>query len=204
MALDTWLIYLAAAIGLSLSPGPNGLLALTHGALHGWRRALATILGGAAGFVVVIAVSLFGVGALLQASPGGLVAMKWVGGAYLAWLGVQVWRAPPVGRELAIDHRAPATRRAMARQGFLSAVTNPKGLLFFVAFLPQFVDPARALVWQFVVMAGSFALIEIATELMLAAGAHRLRPWLARVGARFNQVCGAIFILLGAGLPLRG
>ena len=92
----------------------------------------------------------------------------------------------------------------MARQGFLSAVTNPKGLLFFVAFLPQFVDPARALALQFVVMAGTFALVEILTELLLAAGAHRLRPWLARVGARFNQACGAIFILLGVGLPLRG
>lgn len=204
MALDTWLIYLAAAIGLSLSPGPNGLLALTHGALHGWRRTLATIVGGAVGFVVVIAVSLFGVGALVQATPGGLVAMKWVGGAYLAWLGVQVWRAPAVGHELDADVRAAITPPAMARQGFLSAVTNPKGLLFFVAFLPQFVDPARALALQFVVMAASFALVEILTELMLAAGAHRLRPWLARVGARFNQACGAIFILLGVGLPLRG
>jgi len=204
MALDTWLIYLAAAIGLSLSPGPNGLLALTHGALHGWRRALATIVGGALGFVLVIAVSLFGVGALLQASPGGLAAMKWIGGAYLAWLGVQVWRAPPVGQGLATGERSPGTAWAMARQGFLSAVTNPKGLLFFVAFLPQFVDPARPLVLQFMVMAGSFALVEILTELLLAAGAHRLRPWLARVGARFNQACGAIFILLGAGLPLRG
>jgi threonine/homoserine/homoserine lactone efflux protein len=204
MALDTWLVYLAAAIGLSLSPGPNGLLALTHGALHGWRRALATIVGGALGFVVVIAVSLFGVGALVQASPGALAAMKWVGGAYLAWLGVQVWRAAPVGHDLDTAERAPGSVGAMARQGFLSAVTNPKGLLFFVAFLPQFVDPARALASQFAVMAGTFAVVEILTELLLAAGAHRLRPWLARVGARFNQVCGAIFILLGAGLPLRG
>lgn len=204
MALDTWLIYLAAAIGLSLSPGPNGLLALTHGALHGWRRALATIVGGALGFVMVIGVSLFGLGALVQASPAGLVAMKWIGGAYLAWLGWQVWRAPPVGEGLAPASEGAASAWAMARQGFLSAVTNPKGLLFFVAFLPQFVDPARGLALQFAAMAATFALVEIVTELMLAAGAHRLRPWLAQVGARFNQACGAIFILLGVGLPLRG
>ena len=204
MALDAWMIYLAAAIGLSLSPGPNGLLSLTHGALFGWRRALATILGGAFGFTVVIAISLFGVGALLQASPGWLMLMKWTGGAYLAWLGLQVWRAPPVAVAMDTMAGVPAQPWAMARQGFLSAVTNPKGLLFFVAFLPQFVEPARGLPLQFAVMAATFAIVEILTELLLAAGAHRLRPWLARAGARFNRCCGAIFMLLGAGLPLRG
>ena len=94
MDFDTWLLYFAAATGLSLSPGPNGLLALTHGALHGRRKALFTIFGGALGFVAVIALSMFGIGALLQTSVVWLTVMKWVGGAYLVWLGVQVWRAP--------------------------------------------------------------------------------------------------------------
>src|SRR5947207_12348461 len=94
MDLDTWLIYLLAAIGLSLSPGPNGLLALTHGALHGRRKALYTIAGGALGFVVLIALSMFGIGALLQASITWLSVLKWLGGAYLVWLGIQVWRRP--------------------------------------------------------------------------------------------------------------
>ena len=93
----TWLIYLLAATGLSLSPGPNGLLALTHGALHGRRKALYTIFGGAAGFVVVIALSMFGIGALLKTSLVWLTVLKWIGGAYLIWLGIQVWRSPPIG-----------------------------------------------------------------------------------------------------------
>src|SRR3954470_23356084 len=97
MDLDTWLIYFLAATGLSLSPGPNGMLALTHGAMHGRRKALYTIFGGAAGFVAVIALSMFGIGALLKASLIWLTVMKWVGGAYLVWLGIQVWRAPPIG-----------------------------------------------------------------------------------------------------------
>ena len=80
MDLNTWLIYLLAAIGLSLSPGPNGLLALTHGALHGRRKALYTIGGGALGFVSVIALSMFGIGALLMTSLVWLTAMKWVAG----------------------------------------------------------------------------------------------------------------------------
>src|SRR5207244_13207876 len=100
MDLNTWLIYLLAAIGLSLSPGPNGLLALTHGALHGRRKAMYTIFGGAFGFITVVALSMFGIGALLKTSVGWLIVMKWVGGAYLVWLVIQVWRSPPIGIEV--------------------------------------------------------------------------------------------------------
>ena len=203
MELHSWLIYLLAAIGLSLSPGPNGLLALTHGALHGRRKTLYTIFGGALGFVLIIALSLFGIGALLQASLVWLTVLKWVGGAYLVWLGIQVWRAPPIG----VDAQAAALPRAgwsLFRQGLLSAVTNPKGILFFAAFLPQFIDPARGLLLQFAIMAGTFAAVEVGTELLIASMAHRISPWLRRIGKRFNQVCGGVFMAIGAALPLRG
>jgi threonine/homoserine/homoserine lactone efflux protein len=203
MSLQTWLLYLLAAIGLSLSPGPNSLLALTHGALHGPRRTLATVAGGALGFTVLIALSMFGIGALLAASAAWLTALKWVGGAYLVWLGVQVWRAPPIGAELAAGRRDQGLG-SMFRQGALCAVTNPKGLLFFAAFLPQFVDPTRSLLLQFAVMAATFVGIEIVTEMVLAGAAHRIRPWLQRVGRRFNQGCGGVFAVIGLALPLRG
>ena len=85
MDLHIWLLYLVAATGLSLTPGPNSLLALTHGALHGHRRTLWTVGGGALGFAVVIALSMLGIGALLQASASALLVLKWVGGAYLVW-----------------------------------------------------------------------------------------------------------------------
>ena len=203
MDFETWLIYFLAAVGLSLSPGPNGLLALTHGALHGRRKAMYTILGGSIGFVVVIALSMFGISALLEASLTWLLAMKWVGGAYLVWLGIQVWRSPAIGVEI---HGKARLRGAWSlfRQGALSALTNPKGLLFFAAFLPQFVDPARSLMLQFVIMAGTFAAIEVVTETLIASSAHRIRPWLARVGRRFNQACGGVFVAIGVALPLRG
>jgi len=202
MALHTWLFYLAAAVGLSLSPGPNGLLALTHGALHGWRRTLFTIGGGVLGFVGVIAMSMFGIGALLKASLTWLAVLKWAGGAYLVWLGVQVWRAPPIGASFGkAEKRMPAG--SMFRQGLLSAATNPKGILFFAAFLPQFIDPARSLLVQFAIMAGSFVVVEVATELLIAGMAHRISPWLKRVGRRFNQACGGVFVAIGAVLPLR-
>ena len=203
MPIDTWLIYLVAATGLSLSPGPNGLLALTHGALHGRGKALYTIFGGALGFIAVIALSMFGISALLQASLVWLTLMKWVGGAYLVWLGIQVWRSPPIGVEIR-GSAAPRAGWSLFRQGALSALTNPKGLLFFAAFLPQFIDPTRSLTVQFFIMAGTFAVIEIATELFIASMAHRISPWLRRVGRRFNQACGGVFMLVGVALPLRG
>ena len=93
MALHTWLIYLVAAIGLSLTPGPNSLLVLTHGALHGHRKTLFTVAGGAIGFVALIALSMLGIGALLKASGDALTVLKVLGGAYLVWLGIQLWRA---------------------------------------------------------------------------------------------------------------
>ena len=207
MDVHTWLIYLLAATGLSLSPGPNGLLALTHGALHGRRKALYTIFGGAFGFIAIIAFSMFGIGALLKASLAWLTVMKWVGGAYLIWLGVQVWRSPPIGFDAggSTEARAGAPLRwSLFRQGALSALTNPKGILFFAAFLPQFVDPARSLVAQFVIMASTFAIVEIVTEVFIASMAHRISPWLRRVGRRFNQACGGVFVAIGAALPLRG
>jgi homoserine/homoserine lactone efflux protein len=202
MDLHTWLIYVVAITGLSLSPGPNGLLALTHGAVYGWRKATYTVAGGVFGFVVVIALSMFGIGALLQASLTWLTLMKWVGGAYLVWLGIQVWRSPPASLQLA----AAANERSVASmfgQGALSALTNPKVLLFFAAFLPHFIDPARRLVVQFVVMAGTFAVFEFVTELVIVGMAQRIGAWLAHSGKRFNQVCGGLFVTIGAALPLR-
>ena len=202
MHLQTWLVYLLAATGLSLSPGPNTLLALTHGALHGRRMALYTIGGGVLGFVALIALSLFGIGALLKASLVWLTVLKWVGGAYLVWLGVQVWRAPPIGVDLPRS-AAPVAAWALFRQGALSALTNPKGILFFAAFLPQFIDPAADLWLQFLIMAGTFAAIEFSTELFIASVAHRISPWLRRVGRSFNRACGGVFVAIGAALPLR-
>ena len=202
MDVHLWLVYLLAAIGLSLSPGPNGLLALAHGALHGRRKALHTIFGGAFGFIALIALSMFGIGALLTASLMWLTTMKWAGGAYLVWLGIQVWRSPPIGLEIR-GSAAPRTNWSLFQQGALSALTNPKGLLFFAAFLPQFIDPARNLFVQFVIMAGTFAAIETVIEMLIANMAHRISPWLRRVGRRFNQACGGVFIAIGIALPLR-
>ena len=200
MELSNWLLYAAAALGLSLTPGPNGLLALTHGALFGTKKTISTIFGGLTGFFLVIAMSMFGIGALLAASASLLTVLKWVGGAYLVFLGIQVWRSPA----LAISRDKVSGRAGLYRAGLFSALSNPKGILFFVAFLPQFIEPERSLFIQFVIMAATFLVIEFFYELTVAALADRITPWLARVGKNFNRTFGAVFIAIGVLLPLRG
>ncbi len=200
MALHTWLIYLLAVVGLSLTPGPNALLALSHGALYGQRKTLFTITGGMLGFTLLMALSMFGIGALLQASAHALTVLKWVGGAYLVWLGVQLWRAPAI--TLSDEGVAPSKAgQALFRQGLLSAISNPKVILFFGAFLPQFLDPSRPLWLQFLIMVLTFVLFEGVVEYLLARLAHRIRPWLERSGKGFNRTCGSVFALMGAALP---
>ncbi|RCL21760.1 lysine transporter LysE [Pseudomonas sp. AFG_SD02_1510_Pfu_092] len=201
MAFDTWLIYLLASLGLSLTPGPNSLLALTHGALYGARRTLFTIVGGVFGFSALIALAMFGLGALLQTSASILSVLKWVGGAYLLWLGIQLWRSPALHLEPA-GQSARLGNADLFRQGLLSAMANPKVLLFYGAFLPQFIDPQRGLLVQFVVMAATFASVECLVEYLLARLAFRIRPWLAKGGKGFNRCCGSLFAVIGVALPL--
>jgi threonine/homoserine/homoserine lactone efflux protein len=190
-------------LGLSLTPGPNSLLVLTHGALHGHRRALFTVAGGALGFVGLIALSMLGIGALLQTASGALTALKLIGGAYLIWLGIQLWRAPPLQLTPPSGAEAgSAERHVLFRQGLFAAVSNPKVLLFYGAFLPQFLDPGRDLLVQFAVLAATFAGVEAVVEYLLARLAHRVRPWLERTGRKFNRACGGLFAAMGVALPL--
>jgi homoserine/homoserine lactone efflux protein len=203
MELTNWLIYFVAVIGLTLTPGPNGLLALTHGAIYGSKKTIATILGGSVGFATVIGLSMFGIGALLAASAQLLTVMKFLGGAYLIWLGIQVWRSPSLG-EASPKALSDVSSVSLFRQGALAALTNPKGILFFVAFLPQFIDPTISLITQFVVMAATFVVIEFIYEYVVASAANRIKPWLARFGKNVNRVFGGIFMAIGIALPLRG
>ncbi len=201
MPIDTWFIYVIAVIGLSFAPGPNGLLVLTHGAIYGHKKTLFTIGGGILGFVILIALSMFGISALLLSSAGLLTLFKWLGGAYLVWMGIQIWRSPAIQLD-PIEKVAFISHFALFRQGLLAAVANPKVLLFFTAFLPQFINPARPLFEQFVVMAATFAMVEFLVEYLITRIASRIRPWLERSGKRFNKGCGGLFTLIGLALPL--
>lgn len=211
---ETWSVYLLAAIGLSLTPGPNGLLALSHGLRFGLGRASFTAVGGVLGFLVLVAVSLAGLGALLATSERAFTIAKAIGAAYLVYLGIRTWRAPPPTVRTAhagsrgapaapddeADASAPASPRRCFVEGFLVAVTNPKALIFFAAFLPQFMQPGLGFWTQLLILGGTFALVELAYELAIAGAAQRVAPWLGRHGRLFNRLTGATFVLIGAAL----
>jgi homoserine/homoserine lactone efflux protein len=206
MSLDLWLVYLAAAVGLSLTPGPNGLLALTHGANFGLRSTVWTVLGGALGFLTIIALSLAGLGALLAASETAFVVAKWVGGAYLVWLGIRLWRSPAPAIAVPGEVAAGETGGAAAGpgalrlfgQGLVVSVSNPKAIIFFAAFLPQFMVPGTPFALQLLLLGGTFVVVEIVYELMLAGLAGRIAPWLGRHGRLFNRAAGGTFVGIGA------
>lgn len=200
MSIELWLVYLVAAIGLSLTPGPNGLLTLTHGACFGLRPTIYTVLGGGLGFFVLIAASLAGMGALLAASEHAFTVAKWIGAGYLVYLGIRVWRSPAPGIAPGSQggQPQPANKLRMFNQGFLVAVSNPKGLIFFAAFLPQFIVAGDSYVFQLLVFGGTFVVVEVAYELLLAGMAQRIAPWLARHGRWFNRATGGTFIGVGA------
>ena len=198
MQFEIWVLYLLASAALCFAPGPNSLLAVTHGATYGWRRTVYTCLGGALGFALVIAVCMAGLGALLTTSAWAFAALKWIGAAYLIYLGIVTWRSPPLSIDAA-RIEGPAKRRTCFVQGFMAAGSNPKGIVFFAAFLPQFIDPEASKVLQFFILAATFISIEVLFELALAGSANRVAPWLGRkgVGRWFNRVTGITFIGIG-------
>ena len=203
MSVEIWLLYTVAAIGLSLTPGPNGLLALTHGMRYGLRPTVFTVAGGVCGFMLVIAVSMAGMGALLAASEQAFTIAKWIGGAYLVYLGIKTWRAPaPQVKNESSAGSEPGvsswqTSGQLMSQGFFVAASNPKALIFFAAFLPQFIDTAAPQLPQFLILGGTFGVIEFIYELVLAGTAGRLAPWLGRKGRLFNKAAGATFVGIG-------
>lgn len=199
MSFEIWLVYFAAAIGLSLTPGPNGLLSLTHGVQHGFRKTIFTVLGGGLGFLVLIAASLAGLGALLAASEQAFTLAKWVGAAYLVYLGIRLWRAPPtlVRAEAADGAGRTESGASLFKQGFLVAASNPKALIFFAAFLPQFMVPGTGFLANLAIFGGTFVLVEILYELMLAFAAQKIAPWLSRHARTFNRITGGMFVGIG-------
>ena len=201
MDIQTWLLYLAAVTGLSLTPGPNGLLSLTHGVIYGTRRTLFTVSGGIIGFALLMALSMAGLGALLATSEKLFTVVKWLGAMYLIYLGIHTWRAQPVAVTVDRSHIASHNESSwpLFTRGFLVAVSNPKVILFFTAFLPQFIDPAESQWLQFSVMLVTFSVIEFVVETILAGSAERLAPWLSRSGNMriFNRISGGTFIAAG-------
>ncbi|WP_130271521.1 LysE family translocator [Phyllobacterium myrsinacearum] len=195
---------LVAFIGIA-TPGPTVLLALTNGSRFGVRRALAGMMGAVISDFVLIGSVALGLGALLAASEFWFAVVKWLGAGYLAFLGLMLLRSKGT-LDLSLrtaTHEPPATTRAIFLKSFLVAVTNPKGYLFFSAFLPQFIAPDMPQIPQYAVLAVIFATLDFAIMFGYALLGSQAVRVLKKSGALWlDRICGGALLALAGSLAL--
>ncbi len=196
MTLDTWLIYFTTVFFITMSPGPSMMLCMAHGISYGMRRTLGTGVGLVLAFLILMGVSAVGLGALLAASETAFQILKWVGVAYLTYLGIKTWRAPSADMTALSETKADDARspKSMFAQGFLVGISSPKAILFFSALFPQFLDPSRPQIPQLTVLALTFTVCEFGWQMAYATGGHRLAIYLARAGKGklLNRISGGV------------
>ncbi len=205
MHLTTLLAFAAVSfIGIA-TPGPTVLLALTNGSRFGVRRALPGMIGAVLSDAVLISAVTIGLGALLAASEFWFSALKWVGAAYLAFLGIMMLRSKG-GIDSALQASASqpkGTAFSIGLKSFMVAVTNPKGYLFFSAFLPQFIDPSAPQLQQYVILGAIFAALDFTIMLAYAVFGSQAVRVLKSEGAKWlERACGGALLALAGSLAL--
>ena len=200
MTLSAYLLFLPACFAINMAFGPNNLLSVTNGARHGVGVAVLAASGRLAAFALMIAIAGLGMGAVLAASEVAFDIVKWLGAAYLVWIGVRLLRAPApaLGAAATAGAAAPPSPRTLARQEFTVAIGNPKAILIFTAFLPQFVAPG-AYAASYLLLGATFLVLETVAIALYALLGARMRT-LARGGRAmrwFNRASGGMMIGFG-------
>lgn len=202
MLLSTWIAFVIAGVIIAISPGSGAVLSMAHGLAYGVRKASATVLGLQLGLLLVFAIAGAGVGSLLLASEPAFNVVKVVGALYLIYLGVSQWRAPAAP---AADATAPAAAPAFGRRvltGFLTNATNPKGIIFMVAVLPQFIAQNAPLLPQLAILGVTMVTIDTVVMhgyALLASSMQRFFRNAQSVG-RQNRFFGGILVAMGGAL----
>jgi threonine/homoserine/homoserine lactone efflux protein len=199
LSLSLYLAFLAASTLLMLIPGPNVSLIVANSLAHGTRFGLLTVAATASAMVLQLGVTALGMTALLAGVAPWFAWLRWLGVAYLIWLGVRQWQAPPVD----LTRVGPRPRREIFLRGFLVSLTNPKVLFFYGAFFPQFLQPGRAVLPQLALLGASFLAVALLVDGGWAVLAGRLRPLLAGHGRLRNRISGGVLVGAGVGLALR-
>ena len=200
MTLETWLLFVITEAALCFTPGPAVLLVLSHGLTRGTGSSVYANLGILTGNAVYFGLSATGLGALLLASYEVFSAIRWLGAAYLVWLGITAFFGK--SSVLAVNAATPASAARTFANGAMLQVANPKALVFFVALLPQFIDPHRAVLAQVAILGVTSVVIEFGVLLAYGALAGRLTSVAAR--PRFqrlaNRVAGTMLVTAGVGM----
>ena len=205
----TLALFLPACFAMNLTIGPNNLMVMANGARHGPRAAATAVLGRLAGQAILIALSAAGLATVLMGSALAFNLVKTVGALWLLWIAWGLWRAPSGPDAGAAGACAPtpgptASIGALARDEFMVALVNPKAILIFTAFLPQFVDPVRPVAAQFAVIGTLFLVLEWIAAAGYGALGARLSTWLrtARNRLRFQRANAALLAAAAVGLLL--
>ncbi|MDK3073290.1 LysE family translocator [Sedimentitalea sp. JM2-8] len=204
MPLDLWLAFVAASTVLLLIPGPTVLLVLSYALSKGRSVAMASATGVALGDLVAMTASLAGLGALVAASASLFSLLKWIGAAYLVWLGVRLLRsAPAAGLDRIATGRDVTARGVFAHAAGVTAL-NPKSIAFFIAFVPQFLTPNAPLLPQFAILIATFVSLAAVNALAYALLADSLRRAIGRqqVIAALTRAGGITLILMGLATAL--
>ena len=198
MAFEIWFAFAAASAVLLAIPGPTVLLVVAYSLGQGKRAAVATTAGVALGDFTAMTASMLGLGLLLATSATLFTILKWAGAAYLVYLGIRLWRAPVAGTAEAPPPMVSGRR--MFGHTWLVTALNPKSIVFFVAFLPQFIDPTRALLAQLLVMETTFLVLATLNATLYAALAAYARKGIKRPSFQrtVNRIGGSL--LVGVGL----
>jgi threonine/homoserine/homoserine lactone efflux protein len=198
MSIQLWLAFVAASAVLLVIPGPTILTVMSYSMAHGRRANVPLVAAVALGDSTALVVSLLGLGALLAASAFWFTAVKWVGGIYLLYLGVKLLRAGISSAEL-MAPAAPGSRWKLFANTYLVTALNPKGIVFFVAFLPQFISPGASVTRQLWVLAVTFVAMATLNATLYAVFASSARKLLAspRAQRRFNLAGGTLLSAAG-------
>jgi RhtB (resistance to homoserine/threonine) family protein len=203
--------YLIAITLLTITPGVDTLLIIRNTARSGWRDGAVSSLGICSGLFVHAIISAVGISVILLQAAWAFSALKLVGAGYLVWLGISSWRKALKQESFEITNGAergtgvPLIRRSL-REGFLSNVLNPKTAIFYMAFLPQFINPAQSALMQSLFLAGLHFIIAMIWQCLLALMVKQFKSWLQRprVSQIFDGVTGTVMIALGLRVASEG
>ena len=198
MTLEIWIAFAVACTALLLIPGPTITIVVSYALGKGRSSGWATVPGAVLGDFTAMTLSLAGAGAILAASATLFTVLKLLGAAYLIWLGIQLWRADPSAEKISGD-RQDATRRSMFWNCYVVTALNPKSIIFFIAFVPQFVNSSEPVMMQFVVLEATLLTLAGLTLAIWASLAGHLGTYLQRPGAVrvVNRVGGSFLIVAG-------
>jgi len=200
ISLTTFLAFFAASLALALAPGPDNIFVLTQSALYGRKAGWLITLGLCTGLLGHTTAVVIGVAAIIKASALAFTILKLAGAGYLLYLAWQAFRAPASAIVVSSESAAGPDGARLYRRGIIMNLTNPKVSIFFLAFLPQFVDPARGgVALQMIALGATFILATILVFGGIAIAAGALGKWLqrsARTQIVMNRVAGAIFVAL--------